>query len=231
MSKIQTNEFISSDCLTGGSYLSLPFGSQDFNPHMEIEAFSDSSCSTSVGKYFFPNGVANFQSQTNDFKIVFDSTNISIFFKTEASAVGNLVGCLDNEVITGFSGRSGAWIDRLGVSCQTYQNGDLSGSTQTRNVIGGLGGDPFNEDCPQGSAVTTLTYGDFYSPYTGLIKFTCKSISDYSLTYSSNTYGASVYIRRSLICPHGTFLRSLDYHQVNEGSGYVSLIGPSYVCR
>jgi hypothetical protein len=233
LSEIEKDEFVTSDCLLiGGSSLSLPFGGEDFNPPLEIEAYSDDSCTNSFGNYFFPNGVANFESQTDDFKIVSDSTNISIFFKSEAPAVGNLVGCLENEVITGFSGRSGAWIDKLGVSCQIYQNGYLSGSSQTRDVLGGVNGDPFSEDCPPGSAVASLTYWD-NSPVTGKIQFICKSITDYSVTFPSSTFGNSGDSPSTLTCPNGEFLRSLDYSEWDNGYGskYIALIGPSYICR
>lgn len=234
LSGIKKNEFTTSDCLLiGESYLSLPFGGEDFNPPQEIEAYSDSSCNTSYGKYFFSNGVANFKSQTNDLKIASDSTNISILLKTHPSSTENLVGCLENEVITGFSGRSGAWIDQLAVRCMTYQNGTLSGNTLTRNELGGSNGSPFSDECPQGSAVVSITYGEFQSPYTGQIQFTCKSISNYSTTFTSPTYGGSVLNELSLICPTGKFLRSLDYQEVQDvyGSSYIGLIGTNYFCR
>lgn len=61
--------------------------------------------------------------------------------------------CGSSGVMTGVFGKTGAWIDQLGITCQTVKSDGTLGNTYTRGPVGGAGGTSSTRSCPAGWVV------------------------------------------------------------------------------
>lgn len=65
------------------------------------------------------------------------------------------LSCGSGYVLTGLRGRSGVWVDRIGVLCRPVRaNGTLGAETIRSGEVGGGGGDPKAVSCPSGQVVS-----------------------------------------------------------------------------
>ena len=99
------------------------------------------------------------------------------------------VSCPSGQVIVGAAVRSGGWMDNLGVRCQTFTNGALTGEITDGPAYGGTGGEQATFGCTAGSYLYRNTGGNF--SYLGNIKFYCRSLTTDLLTDTSPQYGSS----------------------------------------
>lgn len=58
--------------------------------------------------------------------------------------------CGSSGVMTGVYGKTGTWIDQLGITCRTVKSDGTLGDTYTRGPVGGAGGTSLTRGCPAG---------------------------------------------------------------------------------
>ncbi len=201
--------------------LKVPYGSGMFRFPVVVESFYDSSCTIPQAEYIFPQGLVQNSLKPNQTTFQGNSASGDIYLATS--------DCLLNELMTGLVGRSGEWIDMLGPRCSRYEDGVFIGSAFSGLQIGGMGGDPFQEDCPTGYAISSIQYSP-YGPYTSQLSFACRSVTDYSsITYSYSNYGLnSSGLQKSLDCPSPKFMRRFD---LSLADTYVAEMSGVFECR
>ncbi|MCX6131391.1 MAG: hypothetical protein NTX25_20305, partial [Proteobacteria bacterium] len=90
------------------------------------------------------------------------------------------LSCGSNQLIVGITGRAGSWMDKLGVRCQVFENGALTGSISSGTEYGGNGGSAMAKDCPSGSAISEIDYGNHVGNglnVMGRLRFRCTNLS------------------------------------------------------
>ncbi|MBX3018662.1 MAG: cadherin-like beta sandwich domain-containing protein [Bdellovibrionaceae bacterium] len=97
-----------------------------------------------------------------------------------------VLSCADDEVGVGLWGRSGAIIDRLGVLCAKFEDGQIVGPVRQGPHYGGMGGGPFTNigpaACPADHALYQVegdlgTFGSPSQDRTGRIRYVCKHLT------------------------------------------------------
>ena len=107
------------------------------------------------------------------------------------------VSCSTGQAVVGAYGRSGGWMDKLGVRCRSYSSGAFSGNISDGTGYGGSGGSAFTFDCPSGSYLYRITGGNGTtvsspgSTYLANIKFYCRNLTNGTVTSTSGQYGSS----------------------------------------
>ncbi len=138
------------------------------------------------------------------------------------------VSCPAGQVIVGATGRSGDWMDKLGVRCQTLSNGVLTGNITNGTGYGGSGGSAFTFDCPAGSYLyrITGTNGNSSSTtYLANVKFYCRSLTTDLPTTNSIQYGLSGYTSFDYSCPVSQPITSIPF---DSAGAYVGRILQAY---
>ena len=64
--------------------------------------------------------------------------------------------CGSTGVMVGLYGKSGTWVDQIGVHCLTVKSDGSLGNPFTKGPIGGMGGAGANAQCPSGSVVGVM---------------------------------------------------------------------------
>jgi LCCL domain len=98
--------------------------------------------------------------------------------------------CNGGDVAVGIHGRSGVYVDRLGLQCATRNSDGSPGATYNRGPYGGSGGGSFSQTCPSGQVVVGL-YGRS-GQYIDRVGLDCATVSSWSSggTVSSTTSSA-----------------------------------------
>ena len=142
------------------------------------------------------------------------------------------VSCPAGQVIVGAAVRSGGWMDRLGVRCQTFTNGALTGAITDGPAYGGDGGAPYTFDCSAGSYLYQITGGNgtgYYAPqstFLANIKFYCRSLTTDLSTDTSIQYGGSAGITPfDYSCPVSKPITSIPF---DSAGAYVGRILQAY---
>jgi hypothetical protein len=66
--------------------------------------------------------------------------------------------CPSGQVLVGFTGRSGAYVDQIGIQCAPPSSWVSSSSVWYGTYAGGgNGGGPYADTCPAGYAITSIT--------------------------------------------------------------------------
>jgi hypothetical protein len=92
------------------------------------------------------------------------------------SGTAKQLRCNGGEVLVGFKGRSGLWLDRIQIACKTWSraNGGAEGTVQWRSAAGGTGGQSYGPIyCPGKYGVSRVVgiregnplYGDLVISY------------------------------------------------------------------
>ena len=134
------------------------------------------------------------------------------------------VSCPTGQVIVGATVRSGGWLDKLGVRCQTFTNGALTGAITDGPAYGGTGGSAYTIDCSAGSYLYRIT-GSNTSSYLGNIKFYCRSLTTDLLTNTSAQYGQSAGTAFDYSCPVSKPITSISF---DSAGAYVGPILQAY---
>lgn len=106
--------------------------------------------------------------------------------------------CPAGAVLTGFHGRTGAWIDQIGLICSELLPDFRMGSVTRLHVKGGIGGSPAEQYCQQDAgireirvlALWTYVYGNSRYQYINAIQFTCARPRDGSAAGGGKFAGA-----------------------------------------
>lgn len=64
--------------------------------------------------------------------------------------------CGSSGVMVGFYGKTGMWVDQIGVTCQVVNSDGTLGATYTRGPVGGSGGTTASARCTSGMVVGQL---------------------------------------------------------------------------
>lgn len=128
--------------------------------------------------------------------------------------------------------RSGGWMDNLGVRCQTFSNGALTGDITNGPAYGGTGGNPYTFECPAGSYLYKITGGNGannYAPgstYLANIMFQCRSLTTDSPNATSSQYGSSTGMTAfDYSCPVSKPITSIAFDSAGD---YVGLVLQAY---
>jgi hypothetical protein len=116
---------------------------------------------------------------------------------SQATNTATVLACPEGQVSVGVYGRSGAWMDQIGIRCQAFDGTTLSGSITDGPSQGGGGGGGFAYDCPSGSALYEIQGGNGSTNAAGWCstvstsyqQYICKSISSSTLQAASSKYG------------------------------------------
>lgn len=122
------------------------------------------------------------------------------------------VACDYNKVAIGIYGRSGSYVDQVGLVCAPLkENGDL-GPYSTSATAGGLGGGPFYTLCPDGQALVGLQGRS--GSYVDQLGIQCAPVSAWSRcgTVQSTYYagGGRGGVAFTDTCPKGYALTSIS---------------------
>lgn len=143
------------------------------------------------------------------------------------------LACAANQLMVGLSGRSGGWLDKVGVRCQEFSGASLNGAVKAGLEYGGEGGGPFSQDCPSGYAVYKIEVGNKDATTAGVIRFWCRKLSDGSVmaeAYPSNssfwgeTYGSTM----TLTCNSPYYM---NWFTMGSAGTYAGAFSGSYGCR
>ena len=143
--------------------------------------------------------------------------------------------CPDNQVLEGFTGRTGAWIDQIQLVCAPLMPNGLTGSPMPAgDRFGGVGGGSQTQTCPLGSRMynATIVLGRD-SKMVVAVDFNCVDLAGHFTT---------IWFRGSLShCPNGvldfgcTFPRVLqtcpneDFRGINVNYGN-DVNGLGFIC-
>lgn len=130
------------------------------------------------------------------------------------------VSCPTGQVIVGATVRSGGWLDKLGVRCQTFTNGALTGAITDGPAYGGTGGSAYTIDCSAGSYLYRIT-GSNTSSYLGNIKFYCRSLTTDLLTNTPTQYGESAGTPFDYSCPVSKPITSIPFDSAGAFVGRI----------
>ena len=135
------------------------------------------------------------------------------------------VSCPAGQVIVGAAVKSGAYMDKIGVRCQTFTNGALTGAITDGPAYSGTGGSPTTFDCSSGS-----TPGDYYlyritgsntSTYLDNITFYCRSLTNNPTTETFSKYGGIAKKTFDYSCPDTKPITSISYDSVSPYAGRI----------
>lgn len=142
------------------------------------------------------------------------------------------VSCPSGQVIVGAAVRSGGWMDNLGVRCQTFSNGALTGTITNGPAYGGGGGGAYTFDCPAESYLYKITGGNGTgtsppnSTYLANIRFYCRSLATDLETNTSGQYGSSAGITQfNYSCAASNPITSIPF---DSAGAYVGTILQAY---
>ena len=102
------------------------------------------------------------------------------------------LACGTNEVAVGVYGRTGSWMDKLGVRCATYSSGVVGTIISNGASTGGSGGSAFVYDCPADSVLVEVSgkNGVTCSPSsTSYHQYNCLNLTTNALSGLSAKYG------------------------------------------
>lgn len=183
-------------------------------------ASTRSSCSNKPGNSQYTSSTAT--SSTCPWSC--NSGYVSDGLSCNAYPNSTLLSCNSNEIAVGVRGRSGSIIDKLGMRCAPFQNGQIIGSTRNGPSYGGTGGSTFNLDgtldCPAGYAIYTLNgnYGNYESvERTGRLQVRCINLS----TGGNGTYIPGPFAYWGSTADLGAFNFECG-SSVNPGGSYIT---------
>ncbi len=117
--------------------------------------------------------------------------------------------CGEGNVAVGIYGRSGAWLDALGLLCAPYQSDGTLGTVFKTDTAGGNGGGDHEASCPMGQALVGIEMSRDNHPVR-LINPLCQTLSDWKVSDLPPTtvtgLGDPLANSTQLVCKHGTAL-------------------------
>jgi hypothetical protein len=89
------------------------------------------------------------------------------------------ISCPSGNVIVGFQGRSGLWVDRIGLVCAPVNTGSTLGTTFSETgMAGGEGGEDIYVTCPAGqAAVGTKMWAEVDPPIVKALDLRCQTLT------------------------------------------------------
>lgn len=114
--------------------------------------------------------------------------------------------CGDGNIAVGFYGRSGAWVDALGLMCAPYQADGTLGEVFKTDTAGGDGGGMHDAPCPTDQALVGIEISRASHPVR-LINPLCQTLAEWKIadTPSNAAIGLGDPLAESvkLVCNHG----------------------------
>ena len=150
--------------------------------------------------------------------------------QTTAGSGSAALFCSGGQVMTGFGGRAGAIIDRIGIRCAPLVNGVPNTASTTDGAnLGGMGGSDFGDfTCPTGTWVTGVSGDNGNGGWTTSMAGVGATCSDSS---SSGRRGNAGDFPFSFSCPNGQKAVGLQINAVElNGSFYTGFMQGIY-CR
>jgi hypothetical protein len=135
------------------------------------------------------------------------------------------LGCAWSELAVGVYGRSGAYVDQVGLICaRLYGDGNL-GVAVTRGRAGGNGGSPFYAMCPSGQAL--VGFEGRSGAYIDRMGIQCAPVASWSscaavpyTQYAGGGLGGSPFQDR---CPQGAVITRIE----GRSGAYVDAMQPT----
>lgn len=110
-----------------------------------------------------------------------------------------LYTCPQYHVLVGFHGRTGAWIDQIGLLCAEFSSPSWTrGSLVRQGVKGGAGGTPQEQYCAGDSAIREIRVTNLFDPrkmshrLARSVKFSCSTPRDGSVVAGSEFVSPSI---------------------------------------
>jgi hypothetical protein len=134
------------------------------------------------------------------------------------------LNCGPDSAAVGIYGRSGAWIDKLGLLCAPFQPDGTLGDTSMTDAVGGDGGSEAPQaTCPTNQAIVGIEiWSDADLIYR--IDLLCASIAEWRVSDTNTTtvpgFGSEAAQHYHLVCSQGSVL----YRAMGESSEYVNRV-------
>ncbi|WP_375772380.1 hypothetical protein NR798_16340 [Archangium gephyra] len=169
--------------------------------------------------------------QTSDALIVTD-TSYPLTARGGSGGTSVTLACARGFVAVGIHGRSGWYIDQLGLVCRYLNYDGTLGAEQSTQALGGTGGSDFKMVCPEGMAITGF-YGTGGS-YVDQLGFNCSSPTLWNqsseVQYWSGKAGSNVGSSSFTdMCPSRYLATSMNIRygwHVDQFQGVCSYIAP-----
>ena len=150
--------------------------------------------------------------------------------QTTAGSGSAALFCPAGQVMTGFGGRAGAIIDRIGIRCAPLVGGVPNTASTTDGAnLGGMGGTAFADfTCPTGTWVTGVSGDNGNGGWTSSMAGLGATCSDSSSSGRRGNYGDVAF---SFSCPNGQKAVGLQINAVEQNGSFYTGFMQGIYCR
>lgn len=145
------------------------------------------------------------------------------------------LSCGEGDVAVGIHGRSGAWLDALGLVCAPVQPDGTLGAVFKTDTAGGNGGGEREAVCPTGQALVGIDISRDNRPVR-VINPLCQTLTEWNMPNATTStvigLGDAAATSSPLLCPQGSALFKVSV-EIGTIPGYVStfVLVADFICN